>query len=405
MPLPRNIKDIIKTLVRTSESEHFIIHYELRNPPDGRGLGWHGVRDENLISTYLNALESLYSTLTSKPWEREPPVVGADGKTHVYVFNCGNPLTYYDEKIPFIFLLSRNNEPTREAELYRATSEAVHEATHLFNYSQRPFYDLNSNPWVWFDEGLAILMEILVGKGNTDYFRFLMDWIDRPEMSLDHPMGKYHAGMFVQYIFNRLGLEFVNDVWMKSNPEESPLEALERLMPEGKRFFSSDTTVRDIFASGYCFEPYCLQNHASDVFTRFGERAVSASLRLPLANGEPVDDQLDHLACRYYRFYLEKGVKTFEVKMAVVDDAYEATPLKAEAAVVTVGGQSLLVEALRLTPEAEGDGMSLFCALDLSNCEEVDHIVVVVSNCGINSSLNGDLSDDGKKFVITASAH
>jgi len=327
----------------------------------------------------------------------------------VYVFNSGHPFTTYDgtTKIPYIVLTSRNNEPTTQAELHRATSEAVHEATHLFNYSQRPLWDkIPAKRWEWFDEGLAVLMEMLVAKDNPDHFRFLMDWIDSPEVSLDldHPAVKYQAGMFIHYVKELLGSKFVNDVWVNSDPDEEPLRALQRLMPDGRKFFSSDAGVQDVFA-GYCIDPYCLWDHASEVFLRFGERAVRESLRLPDRNDGEIKDSLDHLSCRYYRFYLNDGVDTLEVIMDV-DSHFEDTPLKAQIAVVTKDRRRSVPEPLR--PRANGmDGDStLSCVLRGLNSAEIDHIVLVVSNCGTNLSLNSDFGgDDGREYSFSGRAH
>ncbi|MFL6334712.1 MAG: DUF6055 domain-containing protein [Pyrinomonadaceae bacterium] len=413
MSLPTDIRKIVDTLNQTRESEHFILHFGLRNPRTGPGLGPDGVRDTTLILTYFHALEALYNTLRSKPWEREPPVVGKDGKTHVYVFDS-SPITSYDsQKMPFIILPSRSNEPTTQAELYRAASEAVHEATHLFNYSKRPFYDLRSEPWEWFDEGLAVLMEMIVAAGNPDYFRFLMDWIDSPQMPVNDPDSKYQAGMFIRYLSKRLGLEFINDVWQNSEPGEGPLEALTRLMPAGETLVSSDPEVRDLFASGYCIDPYFLWEHASvslapDVYVRFGERAVSESLMLPDDSGKTVEGALDHLACRYYRFYLRPSVQALTLTLDC-ENACDVTPLKAEVAVVTNDRRRLLVSPLRPHdghPHG-GDGRGkLTCVLDNLDPDAVNHVVLVVSNCGTRSSLNSPAgeNDDNKRFFINAAS-
>lgn len=405
MPLPISIR-VPSTLNLTFNSEHFIIHYGLRNPLNGKGLGRDGVRDLHLITTYSDALENLYSTMTSPPWNRSAPITGEDGKTHVYVFNSGlGPFTVFDEqKSLYIVLSSRNNEPTTGAELNRAASEAVHEATHLFNYTHRPFEDINSKPWEWFDEGLAVLMETIVAPKNPDYHRFLMDWIDSPELPLDHPAGKYHAGMFVQYLGKRVGLDYVNKVWTESHVSESPLDALERLLPDGQRFFSADCSIRDIFASGYCIDPYCLWEHASEVFLRFGERAISESLVLPKDTNYPVEGYLDHLACRYYRFYLEQGVSRVEIKMQV-DGPCHKTRLKAEMAIVTKARQRNLIQALSPITQSNSTSAQFVGVLESLNPEDIDHLVLVVSNCGTRSAINWKLTDhdDAQRFIITAS--
>jgi len=409
MPLPVKIKNIPPTLEETAQSEHFAVHYGLRNPPIGRGLGPDGVRDERVIETYLDGLEKLYATLINSPWNRSPPLVGEDGKSHVYVFDCGlRPFTMFDaKKGPLIVLSSRNNEPTSQAELFRATSDAIHEGTHLFNYRERPFGELTSQSWKWFDEGLAVLMEMLVAPQNPDYFRFLMNWIDSPHIPLDHPSMKYQAGMFIQYLLNRSGLgpKFINDVWTKSRENEGPLEALQRLMPTGEKFFCSQPNNKDVFSSGYSIDPYCLWDHASEVFLRYGERAVSESLMLPKDADRPVNGHIDHLACRYYRYYLGPRITNFVVTMQV-EDTHLKTPLKAEIAVVTKARKRILIEALTPDSASNGDGALLSCTLRGLQADTIDHIVLVVSNSGTRSPLSGHfkLNDDGKTFVITATA-
>jgi hypothetical protein len=411
MPIQPNMRAIRDALPPALESEHFITHFGLRNPATGKGMGVHGVRDRVLILTYLEALEALYRTMTGEPWRREPPPADETRKTHVYVFDS-SPFTYFDRRLnPFIVLSCRSNEPTTQAELHRAAAEAVHEATHLFNYRKRPMHDPNSDAWEWFDEGISVLMETLVASGNQDYFRFLMDWIDVPEMSLDAPGGKYQAGMFVRYLTKRLGLDFVNRVWTESDINETPIEALQRLMPAGQKFISPDPNDRDIFASGYCIDPYFIWDHESaslapDVFVRYGERAVSESLPLRAGNEARIEGQLNHLACRYYRFYLRGDVRNVRVDFFATDPP-DATPLKAEVALVSRERRRSRVEPLFPTggPAAGGEA-HLSAVLDDLDADEVDHLVLVVSNCGLRSSLSHkpDEHDDKKPYTIIATA-
>src|SRR5436309_2260613 len=168
------------------ESEHFVVHFGLRNPRSGRGLGPGGVGDPVLVRTYLSALERLYRTLKSPPWNREEPVTDASGKTCVYVCDLAqigftDPVTVLDrDGVPYIGLPCRSREPLTDAVFRRAAAEAVHEATHVFNAQQRPFDAFESQWWAWLDEAIATYMESRVLPGNQDYFRFLPDWIDHP---------------------------------------------------------------------------------------------------------------------------------------------------------------------------------------------------------------------------------
>lgn len=410
MSILRQMKAIQRSLPLVLESEHFLIHFGLRNPLTGRGMGVHGVRDKVVILTYVEALETLYRTMRTAPWQRKPPVVNGTGKTLVYVLDS-SPFTFHDrDEVPYIVLSCRSNEPTTQAELHRAAAEAVHEGTHLFNYSERPMHDPNSSAWEWFDEGLAVLMEMLVASGNPDYFRFLMDWIDVPEMSLDDPDGHYQAGMFTRYLAKKMGLDFVNNVWIKSKIKESPIEALERMMPANQKFISADPGEQDIFASGYCIDPYFIWEHASasiapDVFLRYGERAISESKLLHAGTQAHISGQLNHLACRYYRFFLKSNISRVQIDFTVTDPQ-STTPFKAEVAVVAKDKQRLRVSCLRTLDEQTPATGRLSAVLDDLDPDEIDHLVLVVSNCGIRTSQQhgGKAHDDKKDFTIMASA-
>jgi len=401
------INETIQCLKEKVESRHFVIHYGLRNPPLGRGLGADGVRDRVLVLTYLNALENLYRMMTAPPWNRPLPL--EEGKrTKVYVCDS-EPLTSYDEdKIPRIILSSRSSEPTTHAELCRAAAEAVHEGAHLFNFTRRPHYETSSKPWVWFDEGMAVLMETLVVAGNPDYFRFLVDWIDSPEMSLDEPEENYQSGMFLRYLYQSMGPEFVNDVWMGSETGEGPLDALARIARDrGHVFTSPHPWERDIFASGYCIDPYFMWDQASvtlapDLLVRFGERAVSETWVLKPGESRAAEDSLNHLSCRYYRLYLKGDVTRVRVRVSVRDE-FLRTPLKAELAVVSTRRQRERVLPLLQSPAGE---CQLVGNLDALQMDSIDHLVLVVSNCGTRSlkGARGAAHDDWKEYEIEVTA-
>ena len=385
------------------DSTHFVLHYGLRNPYEGHGLGADGVRNHGLIHVYARALERLYQTMTEPPWNRPPPV---DGKTHVFVLDAPAHADVDETNTPFIILPSRSDETSEQAELLRATAEAVHEATHIFSFTQRPFNDVASVAWEWFDEGFAVFMEMNVTAGNLDYFRFLTDWINKPEQPLDDPRGKYQAGMFIRYVSILMGSDFVNKVWTLSARWETPLETLSRLMPAGRKAFSPDPKEIDLFGSGYCLDFYFMWNQenaniAPEVFLRFGERAVSASLVLSAGQETGVNGTLDHLACRYYRINIRGGATKLEVRF-YVGDPTTPTTLKAQVAVVTRERQRAKVILLC---EGEHAGM-LSAELGGLDAYGLDHMVLVVSNCGVKSlqnSTDGE-HDDGKAFYFTISA-
>lgn len=408
MNIRREIKQIMAELPLTLESQHFVFHYGLRNPLRGVGMGINGVRTKLVVVTYLEALEGLYQTMLSSPWNREPPPTDSSKKTHVYILDSSPFTAYNRDYVPFIVLSSRSSEPTTQAELHRAAAEAVHEGTHLFNYTKRPMHDLNSPAWEWFDEGHAMLMEMLVAPGNPDYFRFLTNWIDMPEMPLDDPDAHYMSGMFVRYLSKRMGCEFVNNVWTGSEPNEVPLTTLERLMPEGQKFLSANPDDKDLFASGYCIDPYFIWDHghpgvAPDVFLRYGERAISESCLLNSSEKVDIGGDLDHLACRYYRFFLRSNVQSLEVVLDPEESARN-TPFKAEIVAITKERERKAHYLLRAPANGGDPSHRLSVQLTDLDPDQLDHLVLVVSNCGTQSKKQSRWAhDDNKEYTIRAS--
>jgi hypothetical protein len=413
MSIPPDLWKLIETLPIEDESQHFIIRYGYRNQPTtGRGMGADGVRDRVLILTYLHALENLYRTMRAAPWNHPAPNTGRRKRTRVFVCDSDPITSYDDDRVPCIVLSSRSDEPTTHAELGRAAAEAVHEATHLFNFEKRPHYETSSDPWVWFDEGIAVLMETLVVAGNPDYFRFLRDWIDAPDMPLDEPEEKYQTGMFINYLYRTLGPQFINKVWIQSLTGEGPLEALTRIAAgQNLTFLSANPKVRDIFASGYCMDPYFMWDHGSvslapDLFFRFGDRAIAETFTLDVNERCEVSDYLNHLSCRYYRFNLKSGVTKLTVEMAVEDNC-QTTPLKAEVAFVTPQMQRERVEPLLQAPgQSSDEGCQMSVVLSPLEEKKLDHLVLVISNCGTQTSVkyNGTNHADDKFYVIRARA-
>ncbi len=415
----------IKTLLTLeAESEHFLVHYGLRNPVKGRGLGAHGVRDRSIIQTYLRSLERLYQHLRAKPWSRPQPIVGDSGRIEIYVFDIselipadGSPFTSAADNTPYICLPTGSYEPSTRAELHRAAAEAIHEAMHVFNHRERPLGGLHSGPWEWVDEALAVLMEITLIPGNHDHFRFLKNWVELPEVPLDNWAARYQAGLFACYLEKKLP-GFLNRVWLEAKPKEPPLKAMERLLPLDKgfeKFVSHRPDERDLFASGYCLDSYFLGDHSNDWFSpelcaRFGERAVSESFIMHPGQQESSGGwQLDHLACRYFRITLKGAVESLRVEVQS-EEGQVIAPLKAELAVVTDEMRQGKVQPLRPLP-ADGMGETTRLALELSAAEldydKADHLVLVVSNCGTReATVKRDKPyDDKRGFRINVSAN
>jgi Family of unknown function (DUF6055) len=413
-------------MIYEKQSPHFLIRYHLRNPPSGRGHGAEGVCDDTLIDTYLDALEQLYAVMKSPPWSRPDPIVGSEGKTVVKVLDTAElkigarpPFTAADlGGAPYIYLLCGTDEPMAKGERLRAMADAVHEATHVFNWSERPLHgpnltlDMRNDPWRWMHEAMAVYMETVVLKGNQDFHRFLRYWVTIPEIPLDTPKAGYQASMFLCYLAEKVGPEVINRIWTPPKMKETPLHAIERVLKQEGRIFVSPLPDDDVFASGYCMDSYFLQDpiaacHAKNVFQRHGGRAVSESFCLSAdAATQTAEDGLDHLACRYYRFFLDGSITRLQVQL-LADSRQGETTLKAEMAIVTKQMQRGRVYKLypsRPSVTAEG-----FIHLSAEITEivpgDIDHVVLVVSNCGFRGIEHYSEHDDGRLYRIKVTAY
>ena len=299
---------IIAGLPSQAESEHYAVLFGYRDPaPRHSGLGIRGVRNPTLVSVYLEALERLYAAMTGPVFRRPNPRVDHSGKTAVYVFHIADrfasnsPFMMYDlDGIPYLGLPCRSADPTMQAAFHRAASEAVHEATHAFNWSARPYQGLREEAWHWFDEATAVFMERYLLAGNPDAIRFCLNWTDMPERPLDHRAGMYEAGMFATYLATRFGPGLISGLWTQSTRTETPLETLNRLMQiEEPALHTIDPTLCPVFAE-YCLDSYFLWDHQSkgfalDVYIRFGKRALAGCAALAPGDSVIFENRVDHL--------------------------------------------------------------------------------------------------------------
>lgn len=379
------------------ETEHFIIHFGFRNPTEGKGIGRDGVRDPTLINKYADSLERGYQVMTGEPWSRQTPIVGAHRKTLVYVFDT-NAFTSYDvQMVPFLCLSANSNEPTGQADLHLAESLAIHEVAHLFNFRERPFYDLSAERWAWFEEAFASFLETVISPDSLAYLRFVSDWIESPNISLDEFRTGNHALVFFRYAENQLGADFLNRVWTLSEPWENPFDTMVRLMPKGKAFSSNDPNDHDLFASGYCMDGYFLADPQSGCFMpeahkRYGDRAVDESWCLGPGETQTTNSFLDHLSCKYYRLYPKAGTIRLELSL-LSQDSTSVHPLKVEIAIVHDRTTRGKVQRMKLAVGPEGSER-LVGEVSLSP-EAIDHLVVVVSNCGMKPDQN-----DNKEYTL-----
>jgi len=391
----RKFVEVKQELRLTLSSEHFSVHYGLRNPRCGRGLGPNGVGDPVLLRWYLSALERLYRAMSSPPWNRPAPKTDASGKTRVYVCDLDrigihDPFTSADrERNPFIVLSCRSYEPLTDGAMRRAAAEAVHEATHVFNARERPFDRPVDFPWwAWLNEAMATYMESVILPGNQDYFRFLANWIDVPGIALNDWRAAYQGCLFLHYLARAVDHGFPNRIWTDSGPGDKPLATIDRLASEsGQVFATADAGKRDLFAQGYAMDSYFLRDHtggcfAPDLCCRFGDRAVVETFEL--SAGDPagaVKETLPHLASHYFRCFVGRNVDRVRLTLRALR-VTNPMPFKVEAAIVRADlscGQRQLLLPVR----GRGRSGSGVVTAEVTGVTErdFDHLVLVVSNC------------------------
>jgi hypothetical protein len=402
----------IEALKDIKQSAHFKVHYNYRNPKSRIGAGTGGVRSRALVSCYIDALERLYATITSPPFSR--PALPDEKLTEVYVFESsdltqfeGQPFTDLDEDLrPYIGLPCRTDQPTVHAEHQYAATSAVHEATHVFNHALRPMHE--SETWRWFDEATAVFMEPWVFAGNHDHLRFAMNWSDLPEVPLDHPRHCYAAGIFAAYLAKSQKPDFLTKIWTHPVKKATALDAVaDCLRQRGKQFSSDNPVDVDVVFSHYCVDSYFLWDTSSlgflpDLYARYGERAISESFRVePGKSSKPGAYRLDHLACRYFLLDLRDDVQEIVIKVRIPspDGRSYLKP-----SLVSVRADLSRGENWKFSHEFKSGFLEFSALTGALVPSEVDHLVLVVSNCGYRSPSIVGSTVDNIQFDIEINA-
>jgi hypothetical protein len=402
----------VNALRRVRRSNHFVVHYNLRNPRRNLGSGAAGVRSPALISCYIDGLERLHRAMTSAPFNRRH---GDEGRpVPVYVFETsdlneyrGEPFTSTDElDRPFIALPCRSAQPTLHGEHQYASTCAVHEATHVFNHWVRPMQD--SASWRWFDEAVAVFMESWVYAGNPDHLRFGMNWSDAPEAPLDHPRHHYSANIFAWYLAKYFGPEILSEVWKNPNRKFSALDAIAECLREKEVLLSSDDPEKKVLFATYCADSYFLADSNSrgflpELHARYGGRAITESFRIGSGSPvEPAEFSVDRLSCRYFLFDPSDDVA--KVTASVTTPAANGRTFL-RACLCEVREDMTQGECWPLEPQEGPEGEVTFGIRPVAiNREDLDHLVLVVSNCGYRAADPPIRRVDGIKFRIRACA-
>lgn len=418
-------KQIYSKLDCTWKSAHFIIRYALRNPPKGKGMGAHGVANEELIKAYAEGLEAIYQLMTSAPLNHLPP---KPNRIEVFVFDTDSPFTYPDSSngdprnfIPYIALPSGTDKMLSKDELRYAKIVAAHEGAHAINFRYHPPFDpktglrnMRFQNWEWVDEGIAVNSETKILPSSREHYFYLRRWICQPEVPLDREGGliSYRAVMFTKFLDKLLKRPFANELWTLSKFDEDPFDALKRLLPDGYQFLSDQHDDNDVFAA-YCLDSYFLADRQSccydqNLYKRFGERAITESFLIKPSQRCNGEGELDHLACSYYKIVPRNGVRKITVRLETIPYLTK-TPLRAQLAKAIDGVRKGTPVKLKPVDGAHNTSktVTLFGEMSLPRSIRANHLILVVSNHGVRprrgTSHNKDHDDDQKfRFEISA---
>ena len=320
--LPKELAEVLTEPrpVSSAGALLFDIRYRQRNPREGRGLAREGVQDESVVEEYAEALLRAHRTLsaTAYGW---PALSRLPVRVYVAATNvCGSAYRAAGGALARLLLSNMGHEPSRVAARRRRRATAAHELTHLFQFEL-----VCGRNWQWLNEASATAMERVVFPGSLDHFRFLPPWVAWPEETITDFPG-YRSCQFIYYLIHEVARNVVSEAYRigRDGPGLQPIEALAQAVEALAPVRFAAATGPDVFGSGYCIDAYFLADPNSALYNvnlhrRFGDRFVSESfVSYPVA-GAASGDPIEHLGCRYYRFYPPDGADALAVTVNLPD--------------------------------------------------------------------------------------
>jgi hypothetical protein len=321
------------------KTPHFHIHYSPRDAAGERTRG-DGVRSEDLINAYAEALEAAWTDLQMLPKEVSHPSIAAPGVIQCVVTDVPEPVcsvVIRDEAIKPILALPCCYPELADwpAVLDMARCSARHEPAHAWACrvwselwlgldvlnSHRGIRQLLAEPAHWLSEGHAVALE--AGNSPTGYWlQHASSWCDRPEISLfEEP---YAAGFFARYLDRRLGLKpgevFSRAISTITAPPQGPdrtVHNAQRLVWQAlNRVLQPSLTAEEAWlescrAGAFIGGSSLPADEEMAVFQRYGRRAVADSFDLRINNPTISRPYLgSSLSCRYFSLTLPTSAKT-----------------------------------------------------------------------------------------------
>ena len=431
---------------RKAVSAHFVVYFFDRHPGVGRMEPVHGVRDRRLVSECLAALEMSYRVLIRELGSA--PLFAPDDLVPVYLFSVGDCFDgdehlrcaqvrelyfpAHDQTYPVILLPSRSRDTTFETELETLRATIAHELAHVFNarhrWARRRVGNARQDQysfwkeWTWLNEGLAVRAERLVFPASREWFRLVCEWVDRPEVPLDH--SGYAAGMFAHYLAIwgvRHGIEQLPArLWTPSTaasdssipPLDFPFRGSDESIPATiPRIFNELKVSFEDFFLEYCSDGWFIADDKvwteglHEVGLRFHERGLSGSSDLRQGQRRiedpnfPTQVSLDHLACRYFRFIVSDPLGAVSLVVTISEE----TPahLRATISLATRRTACRQFAPVELHPEPDNPRV-LRARVDGIDPKATGSLILTVANCGTRDRGYAlDDHDDERCFSIT----
>jgi hypothetical protein len=335
--------------------------------------GVRGVANDELMRRYQTALHSAYEIFTvyfKRPTPKMP--------IRVNIFHIGDVLpgalggfSFLDsEDRPTICLPCGSGQKPSEFELYEAGAATFHELTHVFNWTKHDPRMSASQPWLWLDEALALLVESKYGAGLRVPRHPLS--IKPNAFSLDDPHAEDLAALFANFLEAQTegGLEAIFRIWDTDGEASSPAQAIEQ-----REFLSCFHS----FAKATFFDAGMFQENLASVCDILApERTVW--LALPSIT-HSFKGRLDHLCFNWYDCHIDPGAAD-ELVIRLASSKWDR--LMASAIPVEVGEDhhKKAGREHRLFGDDSDDLEPLSIPLNDTRGEPVLRIIFVISNCG-----------------------
>ena len=290
--------------------------------------------------------------------------------------------TYLDASdLPRICLPCGNGRAPTQLDLDDAEAVVLHELTHVFNWAGHSPRLPESQPWLWLDEALAILIEHKFGQ--TPHLGRRTQGNHHP-YPLDDPHAGELAALFLSFleVDTSDGLESIFRSWDTDRESRHPVQMLgeDTFLSSFHRFAKSIYFHRDAF-------------HHSLAYVRDSLTAEAIELTAAVRH-RTRDATLDHLSFVAYDVHIQPDIaNSLEVRLV----SARGTSERLMASVIPVCvGQDLSMQAgreYRLFGDDSDQMEGLEVPVRDSGGEPVLRVIVVISNCGTRGDEHVVLDD------------